>query len=617
MKVKVRKRMTIGNNGSLLATEKGISEAKEMADILLAFCPDPPQESEKAQQELRNRLLASHRELTMEKSPIKVGVVTPFWLHARTLVAAGVVALLLVGLAVFLSVAIPGRQLRTEIARLDIVEGTVRVRRPGSGEEVAVNGMMIGEGTSVITDEGARAVVELEDGSEARLDQGSEIGIEECDEGSVELEQGKGNVYHKVADDTGHIVRYEDLEVSGTNTAYNMYGDDGDATVTVVEGDVEVDRDDEEDGDAGSREISAGEQAWVTSVNDERAITVRPFDPSILEDSWYVWNRIMDGEYSQLIDASQGSVLCGMLLVTERAQLQETEATQPSRGVAEPPKPSAEEPSLVPEPEPEPDNTLPEPLPSNLAEITLGATKVNSSSVVLKWEVSGDSDYDSVELMRSGTNSLSTCTQDNKWTVDNKETNTCTDTSVESGMTYDYRACVISEGTSVAYSDSITVIIPVAGGSCIPWQVKLSAVSKGTVVALNWKTSGPEGGEFDGYRIRRIDGSTKAEQIVGITSEKLSGSYSDYSVTAGHKYTYRLEVYRGGETLATSLSQGVSIVPKIKGPPDDKKGDGMSEILVDPIPKVVDLGQDLESSISLEIEVGTDLEGRKPDLMIR
>ncbi len=87
LKDKVRRKRTNRDYGPFWTTRKGKGEAQEKANILVALRPDPPQESEESQGELRKKLVASHRKLAIEEPPIKVGVVKTRWLRTRTLLA--------------------------------------------------------------------------------------------------------------------------------------------------------------------------------------------------------------------------------------------------------------------------------------------------------------------------------------------------------------------------------------------------------------------------------------------------------------------------------------------------------------------------------------------------
>ena len=551
-KKKVKVNITDEKLGTWWETKKDREGSQETVNILEAL----PQGSrfapfkKEAMEQTREKLMAVCKELAAEERPLKVEVVRPAWLTAKTMVAAGVAAIL-IGLAVFLFLTLPGKPLKTDIARLDVIEGTVIVTDPQGKEEIAKDGMSLGESYSVETGEDARAVVALDDGSNARLDNDSELGIKRFDSSLVELEQKKGNIYNEAAQNTDYQVDFGDVTVKGTDSSFNMDKTVDWVRTRVLEGSVEVSV------DGLSKRVRKGQEALARIHKGEPEIIVREFDTGLLEDSWYQWNTLIGGDFSEIIVTDEE-------LVAEEITPAPEEVAPPVPPTPQPEPQPQPQPGSEPLPEPDPgpgpdssvspdDGTVTPPEPD---EVTISTTHLNSESVGLKIEIGGDPDYDSVGLLRSDSGIVPTY-PDDLLVVGEKGVTTYEDDSVNPEITYQYRVCLLKNGSPVIYSDALQVTVPPAPPV---YTIELSASWTGSGVELSWTLHGDGTGSFDGYFIRRYEeGKPETRKTYLILSQEWEGSALDTNVVPGITYVYRVGLYQGQQVLAHSDTVSVAI----------------------------------------------------------
>lgn len=153
-------------------------------------------------------------------------------------------------------------QARAATGKLTVVAGQVWVKPAGGSEQTAAEGQSVSAGTQIRTGENGRAAVAFEDGSELRLEPGSQLVLSphkrnKAEKNSVVLFFGR--LWSKVTGSSGGGRNYEVKTpnavcgVRGTEFV-TAVGDDGSARVRVSEGTVGV------AGDEGSADVSQGEE---------------------------------------------------------------------------------------------------------------------------------------------------------------------------------------------------------------------------------------------------------------------------------------------------------------------------------------------------------------------
>lgn len=183
-----------------------------------------------------------------------------------------------------------------QFATLRLLDGQVAIQRGNGAFETGHDNMSLREGDTVRTGPDGRASIDYFDGSLTRLDFDTSftlVTLETLGDAAskvIESSQAEGNSYHRVAEPTDALSRFEIETPTATTsvhgTGYALLVDEGSTTIAVVEGVVTA------RGSAGPVEIPAGEMAVVGA--DRVVGPIQAIPSELLDGAWLTFNRCAD-----------------------------------------------------------------------------------------------------------------------------------------------------------------------------------------------------------------------------------------------------------------------------------------------------------------------------------
>ncbi|MFH1150173.1 MAG: FecR domain-containing protein [Actinomycetota bacterium] len=529
-------------------TRARVREAAEAAGLFLELRPDFIAQSDESIRRTRSALLDTYDRLEEHQEPAG-GAVRPFLTARKAIACAAVLAA--VGLLLFFAITSLTRRRVEPVARIRVLRGEVLITRPGEDRPVvASTGTPVLEEDRLETSGEGLAILEVDDGSEARLDGASALFLPEFSERRASMRLDRGRVYFNLKSTTSYQVLADGLAVETRGAAvFDSARYDGSIRTRVIEGEVTLTIE-----SAPCGRVSGGEEVIVRSKDGERWVEVNRSDPGFLNEPWYHWNRLLDGMDGNADGSREPAVETAGKTPSGRYE----DSTSPASGEIELPPPPDVAPGVDPSPvipEPVAPEEKPEPPGAEPIEFSLSAAYDECGKIELNWTASGG-DYDSIAIARSVDNAATRYPRDRKDVVA-RSASRYTDTSFERGHTYYYLLCALKEGKVRSRSEVRAVVVPERQ----PEPTYSLALSIGEMtsgeVHLSWtlKTTGG----FEGYIIYRekVAGDTR-DKIVIPSSDRVM-SYSDSQVKAGTSYVYQVVVYSGGEILAGSDRFTVSV----------------------------------------------------------
>ncbi len=178
-------------------------------------------------------------------------------------------------------------------AKVIDVSGLVELLSPGTEWLEVANNYQVKNGESIRTGSAAKTIIELPDGSLLRLNENSEIELKQIGLADIIVEQKKGEVFHRVNDQSPAIyrVRNDNVEFTALGTAFNVLISGGNTKLVVTENKVKAKVYRGED-ILNMRTIDEGTEATInTSLAVDKMIDSKTIDTGeLLGSAWYTWN---------------------------------------------------------------------------------------------------------------------------------------------------------------------------------------------------------------------------------------------------------------------------------------------------------------------------------------
>lgn len=177
------------------------------------------------------------------------------------------------------------------------IDGTVELMRGETAWQPLEVGSQIQEGDTVRTGDSSRAVLALENGALARLDENTTVLIKSLATDLVEIENVEGRVYSRVVPGEGkYQVQMSDVAYEALGTSFITFKSLGENGVQVFHGSVRVDGVDEN--------IAEGQQYHRASNDVSLAGKVSELDiDKLTDDEFIAWNRTEDEKNPALADS--------------------------------------------------------------------------------------------------------------------------------------------------------------------------------------------------------------------------------------------------------------------------------------------------------------------------
>jgi hypothetical protein len=523
---------------------------EEMASLFLELRPDSITQGGESVQSTRSWLLDAYDRI--QEQPELESDSRSAWTLRWTV--AGTVVLVTLGLIVFLVVTILTHDQAGSVARIQVLRGEVKITRPGRKDHIAaVSGAEVFEKDMVETSAEGLAILNVDDGSAARMDGASSLSPGTFTEQLATFRVDRGRVYFNLKSSTRYKVVSEDLVIETGGAIFDTAQLDGSVRTRVIEGDVSLAL-----GSAPCGRASEGEEALVSTKDGARRVEVERSDPGFLDEPWYRWNRLLDRlpDTAKKVEGSAEDSSPGKRTVKPSPLDEIWTDTTPPIELPPPPDvpPGPGPPPVTPEPvAPEPS---PEPQRDEAVEISLSARYDDRGKIELNWTVRGGDDYDSLAIARS-TDTGSPGYPGDREAVVAKAASYYKDTRFERGHTYYYRLYALEKGEIRSRSDVRAVLVPEEQPE--PTYTITFSIGEVTTneVPLYW-TLGTTG-RFEGYIVyRELLAGADRDKIVIPSCEKVM-SYTDTDVKAGSSYVYQVVVYSGGQILACGERRVVTI----------------------------------------------------------
>jgi hypothetical protein len=206
------------------------------------------------------------------------------------------------------------------MAKVTDISGDLEVKVPEQDWEKVSNNFQVEQGSQVRTTAGSRAIIELPDKSLVRLDENTEIKIEQMGMADIIIEQVLGTAYHRVNDESTAIYRVKNgnVEITALGTAFNVLTTSNLTYLTVIESRTKV-KIYQDDSIVNMRTIDAGTKALINPSKDlEDMIETETVSTSdLLEKDWYSWNLEKDREHEFYLGLFEEAV---KLVITEPSE---------------------------------------------------------------------------------------------------------------------------------------------------------------------------------------------------------------------------------------------------------------------------------------------------------
>jgi hypothetical protein len=427
-------------------------------------------------------------ETTLPSEPSKVAPVTgtvvnraPFHKQKKIIIAAVVSVLLLGGILWFLlSKDGPTSQTTQDSSQAVTLLGTAVALIDGDAEMSSdsmewaplTQDSTVAEGSSIRTSASGRVVINLDDGSAVRINNGSTVTFTSLAANDVKIANENGEVYTRVVEsDRAFNVTVGDESYTALGTAYKTVNRDSIRGVEVYQSEVSV--------KTAGQKISEGKRYYQANPTPEldKQISDIPVD-QLQKDTFLQWNLDQDKKSDEFKDK------LGYFTTLEKT-----------------PAPAAATPA-----------------PSPTAGIVLSGSKTEKG-VSLSWKVTGLAVSKGFKVVK-GTATNPTL---------GKQDATFVDASVRSmtwklsdGKTYHFRVCIYnSDGSCTNYSNNIVVTAPSystssseptgsltlshVAGSTVSWTLNGSAPYG---LKLVWSTS--PGPAYPGANVKFYDGESNS-----------------------------------------------------------------------------------------------------------
>ncbi|MFH1148960.1 MAG: FecR domain-containing protein [Actinomycetota bacterium] len=415
-------------------------DAARMAATLEALEPDSLEQDPASVARTHDALMQAHIRMRVEGRK-RARVAVPVWLSTRKVAFAGV-AVALLAIAVVLALTLTGGR-GEEVALLRIYRGVVRVY-PGGGEEpsTVTDEMRIRVNDRIETGGDGLAEIDLDNGGVARLDGASALSIEGHGEDGATMRQLRGNVFSNAGGLAAYTLTSGEVTVNGGGAVFNTDASEGSVRTRVLDGDTRI-------ANRGvTKTVGGGEEALAGEVAGEPIVTVSEIDPRVYSEPWYVWNLTLD---------RSGTRPGGPT------------STSPAGDTIDLPPPVSSDagvPDGASTPSTTPTGTTPSStqVPSTTADTNESLTVVLSATAIpdyvrLRWSVSGSGSYNSVSILKTQSNT-SPVDPTNRHALVAAAAAAYTDGEVDQGERYTYRVCLLKGGNVLAYSNVVSVQIP-------------------------------------------------------------------------------------------------------------------------------------------------------------
>lgn len=174
-------------------------------------------------------------------------------------------------------------------AEVTLLEGTVEISKNGKTWEKLEVGTGISEGDNLRTNANGRAIIALDDGSAIRLNNNSQILIEEQTVKSVVINNDKGEVYTRVVPSTERFfsVRVKSEAFTAKGTAYKTINTDNIEGVEVYHSTVTSKQ--------GNKDVSEGKKLLVKSDQKDQENVISDINiDELKKDEFVIWNAEQD-----------------------------------------------------------------------------------------------------------------------------------------------------------------------------------------------------------------------------------------------------------------------------------------------------------------------------------
>ncbi|MBU0976137.1 fibronectin type III domain-containing protein [Patescibacteria group bacterium] len=178
-------------------------------------------------------------------------------------------------------------------ADLAVADGGVEIKKSGDDRWMeAVQGDKLEQGDSVRTGSESRAVIIIDNGDAVRLNNESEVNLENLDPSTVVISQVSGESYSRVAtsDTNTYTIKGQGVEARALGTAYVFNSDEEkqEVKVYVYESDVKVSLSETD------QEVAELKKAFVDIEKGE--VKVEDMKENEYKDDFAKWNRVKDAE---------------------------------------------------------------------------------------------------------------------------------------------------------------------------------------------------------------------------------------------------------------------------------------------------------------------------------
>lgn len=308
-----------------------------------------------------------------------------------------------------------------------VADGLVEMSTDGESWKQIEAGSTLSQGDSVRTDDKARTVLLLDDGSAIRLNHDSVVTLTSLDPNNISIDSSRGEVYSRVvASERNFAVVTPADTYTAQGTAYKTVSTDTEQGVEVYHSAVGIAKAD--------KIVAEGKRYYSKSADKKRTGKVTDLPSDTLEkDAFMRWNLDQDKK------ASEYKNKLGFLTKLEEAS-KKKEAEKKAKQEAE-------------------KKNTPAPAPTQNA-FTLSAKAVDNG-INLNWNMGNTAVKNGFKLVYSTTSKTPTFGTDYAYYVSTPTTRNFT-LALKDGKTYNLRVCtyVSSSSSCAAYSNTVSVKAP-------------------------------------------------------------------------------------------------------------------------------------------------------------
>lgn len=183
------------------------------------------------------------------------------------------------------------------ISKIISVEGSVKTKTELDTWQDAPIDTLVLNGSSIKTEAKSRAIIELPDKSQLRLQENSEIRLNEATLTDIIIEQISGTTFNRVKEETSAIykVRLANMEFTALGTAFNISGNSSSVDLTVTANQVKV-KIYKGDDIINIRTVDSGTIATIEpgQTMDKMISVKETASGDLLENDWFAWNLEKD-----------------------------------------------------------------------------------------------------------------------------------------------------------------------------------------------------------------------------------------------------------------------------------------------------------------------------------